>query len=120
MFSGTGRTARSKVVDRSHHFQVFVNGNWIGVTEHPGRLVDLLRNFRRSVPSNRTIGIYFDSTQREIKVTMDAGRTARPLLVVENNALVLQPEDLQHSWNDLEELGAIEMIDVTTSARPSC
>ena len=90
--------------------KVFVNGNWVGVTEKPERLVEVLRNFRRSVKSNRTIGIYLDQIHKEVKVSMDAGRTSRPLLTVEDNALVLEPEDLQLSWDELVSI-ALERFD---------
>lgn len=96
---------------------IFVNGDLIGYTNKPVRLVNALRKLRRNGLLDRYISISYHDIIKEIQVLTDAGRLTRPLLIVEKGKLVLTSKLLSTSssvsWEDLLKAGAVEYLDVT-------
>ena len=76
-----------------HHIfnriKVFVNGNWIGITEEPLYIVLLLKLYRRNGLINIFTSISFIIEDLEIHVFTDGGRCCRPLYIVENDTLLI-------------------------------
>jgi DNA-directed RNA polymerase beta subunit len=67
--------------------RVFVQGHWLAVTRSPQKVVDFLRNFRRSnydSPAVRHMGVVFDAPRREVTVSIHAGRLVRCLMPVDS------------------------------------
>jgi len=101
--------------------KVFVNGNWIGVNEEPEELVLLFINYRRQGKIKYDISIVYNRLEDEIIINTDAGRTARPLLVLENNKLLITKEDIddleskKKYWSDIINEGKVEYVDVLES-----
>lgn len=96
--------------------KVFINGDWVGFTERPHELVENLREQRLEFASNTMIteetAIVRDTRNMEIRISTEGGRCCRPLLVVQNNQILLQKSDiLTKSFSDFAK-GTIEMIDV--------
>lgn len=87
--------------------KVFVNGVWIGVHLNPQILYKLLLLYRRNGLINIFTSIAWYSEKNEIIICSDQGRFCRPLYIVENNQLLLQPEILnklkekEYTWDDL-------------------
>lgn len=60
-----------------------------------------------------------DIRDREIRIYTDAGRVCRPLLIVENQKLVLKKKHIDqlkdtndnYAWSDLVAGGVVELID---------
>ena len=71
---------------------IFVNGDWIAVTDKPDELVKELRSQRRQANINIYTGITWNLTQRTIKINTDAGRFIRPMYIVDNNNLRITDE----------------------------
>ena len=87
--------------------KVFVNGAWIGVTDRPLDLYISLKEKKHKGIMNIYTSIVFDYKNKEIRLCNDAGRLVRPLLRVNNNALILDKSvclSLRKGeilWNDL-------------------
>ena len=102
--------------------KVFVNGNWIGISENPLELYQNLKDKKYKGIINVYTSIVFDYKFNEIRVCNDAGRLTRPLLRVRDNN-ILVTSDVIHGikndklgWNDLMtscniEESIIEYID---------
>jgi len=101
--------------------KVFVNGNWIGVNEEPDVLVTLFIKYRRQGKIKYDISIVYNSLEDEIIINTDSGRTARPLLVLENNKILITMDDIRDLeskkkyWSDIIKEGKVEYIDVLES-----
>lgn len=70
--------------------KVFVNGRWVGVHRAPAELVRTLRALRRQVDVNTEVGVVHDFAAQELRIYTDAGRTSRPLLIVDGQRLRLR------------------------------
>ncbi|KAH9419431.1 DNA-directed RNA polymerase II subunit RPB2 [Dermatophagoides pteronyssinus] len=98
--------------------KIFVNGCWVGIHREPDLLMNTLRKLRRQMDIIVSeVSMVRDIRDREIRIYTDAGRICRPLLIVENQKLLLKRchiEQLKHreynsfSWHDL---GVVEYID---------
>ncbi|CAD7697142.1 unnamed protein product [Ostreobium quekettii] len=107
--------------------KVLVNGVWIGINREPQNLVETLRQMRRGLNVEAEVSVVHDIQLQEIRVYTDAGRTCRPLFVVENQRLnikkshvieLLKAKDLvdvepeqRYGWNQIVNSGFIEYID---------
>jgi len=104
------------------HYKVFLNGKWAGVLDDGVNTVEVLRDLRRHNELSLDTSIIMDITSKEIKIFSDSGRVLRPLLVVDNQNLVLTREILEEiddkvdkegvdGWNELLSSGVIELLD---------
>jgi DNA-directed RNA polymerase II subunit RPB2 len=102
--------------------KVFINGVWVGITHEPIELFNNLKEKKYKGIINIYTSITFDCKLLEIKVCNDPGRLTRPVLKVEDNALVYTKQIIEQvrsgelNWNDLLYSGkipqsAIEYID---------
>ena len=87
--------------------KVFVNGNWIGISETPLELYQNLKDKKYKGIINVYTSIIFDYKFNEIRVCNDAGRLTRPLLRVRDNNILVTSEVIDGikndklGWNDL-------------------
>ena len=99
--------------------KVILNGRLIGVHSNPDKLVNKLREMRRSGTISPEVNVahYRSEFINEVYINTDPGRIQRPLLVVENGKLKLKPEHVEKvkkgewTWNDLLKHGIIEYLD---------
>jgi len=101
--------------------KVFVDGTIVGYCATPEKIVQEFRQRRRMGEISTEVNIaYFSkehSEREEIYVNCDEGRVRRPLIIVENGVLKLQPEHIEKiargewSWEDLVKNGIIEYLD---------
>jgi DNA-directed RNA polymerase II subunit RPB2 len=89
--------------------RVIINGTIIGCHKKPIYLMNLLKLYRRNGLINIYIGLYFDNINNEIRIYTDNGRIIRPLYIVENNNLLIQPKHIEKIKNK-----KIEFIDLVT------
>ncbi len=75
--------------------KIFVNGAWIGCHRDPMNLVKTFRIFRRNGLINVFFSITWNQDKNEIYILTDNGRFVRPLYIVQNNMLILQPRHIQ-------------------------
>jgi DNA-directed RNA polymerase II subunit RPB2 len=76
--------------------KIFVNGNWVGIHREPDHLMSTLRRLRRQMDIIVSeVSMVRDIREREIRIFTDAGRICRPLLIVENQKLLLKKHHIQ-------------------------
>jgi DNA-directed RNA polymerase II subunit RPB2 len=83
--------------------KVFINGAWVGITDHPQELFSDLKNKKYMGIINIYTSITFDYKMREIRVCNDSGRLTRPLLRIKNNNVLL-------TKNIMEQLTCGELV----------
>ena len=101
--------------------KIFVNGCWVGIHREPDLLMNTLRKLRRQMDIIVSeVSMVRDIRDREIRIYTDAGRICRPLLIVENQKLLLKKRHIEmlkereynsYSWHDLVASGVVEYID---------
>ena len=69
--------------------KVFINGAWVGISEDPLSLFQMLKEKKYKGIINIYTSIIFDYKMKEIRVCNDAGRVSRPLLKVKDNNLLI-------------------------------
>ena len=90
--------------------KIYLNGRFIGITDYPIELVNILillrRNNLNQYVDNFT-SISFYKLDREIIINTDNGRFCRPLYILENNQFLIQPKHIDKiksgdmNWYDL-------------------
>ena len=87
--------------------KIFLNGNLIGIHNDIAYLLTVLKLFRRNALINIFTSFNWDTRFNELFISTDGGRCARPLLIVEDNELVLTPQRVRAlksgviNWNNL-------------------
>ncbi|XWV25314.1 intein-containing DNA-directed RNA polymerase subunit 2 [Tupanvirus deep ocean] len=97
------------------YVKVFINGNWIGVTNDIIKIHNDLRNMRFRGELEKTVSLVFNYREKEFHVYTEGGRLVRPYLTVTNNQLNFKPEMLDNvnSWDEFiaKYPNVIEYID---------
>ena len=102
--------------------RIFVDGRFIGYYKDGIKLVESLRNMRRTGKIHPHIGIAFSESEeskstRRVYISCNAGRVMRPLIILENGQPLLTQVHLtkitKHviQWTDLLNNGIVELID---------
>lgn len=106
--------------------RVFLNGEWLGMTDEPIKLTTMLKSKRFTGEIERFVSIAHNFNTKEIKINTDAGRLIRPLLRVDNNKLLLTDNMINeiniadktdptkiHRWNDflMKYPNVVEYVD---------
>ena len=107
-------------INNDNRYIVWINGNCIGVHNNGHKLVHDLRQLRRKGKGiNKFTSIYIDINNNCVKIQTDAGRSCRPLIIVDNNGNTLLNSDHLNDLNkniltfdDLIDYGILEYIDV--------
>lgn len=100
-------------------YEVFFNGLYVGNTANPKEFVKEIRNKRREGEFSIQMGIRKDEGLQTISISTEAGRTLRPLIIVDNGSSKLKGEHLvqleqgEIKWKDLIAKGIIEYIDAS-------
>ncbi len=76
--------------DITNSVKVLVNSNWYGITKTPDVLVERLRLLRRNAFINVMTSISWNIFANEININTEAGRCARPLLIVKNKQIAVK------------------------------
>jgi DNA-directed RNA polymerase II subunit RPB2 len=97
--------------------RIIVNGVWIGCVTDPADFVKNLKTMRRAFTIPFDASIVWNQLDNTVKVFTDAGRCLRPLLVVQDNELLLQQHHIEAmrkqkaGWSYLIKAGVIEYVD---------
>ena len=87
--------------------KVFINGAWVGITDNPKELYEMLKEKKHQGIMNIYTAVIFDYKKAEIRICNDAGRLMRPLLRVKDNTIILKKQQVgdlvsnKLEWNDL-------------------
>ena len=111
--------------------KIFVNGCWVGIHRDPEQLMNTLRKLRRQMDIIVSeVSMVRDIRNREIRIYTDAGRICRPLLIVENQRLLLKQNHIEAlkqdenyngwSWTELIKAGLVEYIDTLEEETIMC
>ncbi len=104
--------------------KVFLNGEWLGMTDKPIGLTQMLKDRRRAGDIEKSVSIVFHIGEKEIHIFCDGGRIIRPLLRVENNRLLITKEIINEvtdsgqkgiqKWNQLMQKypDIVEYVDI--------
>jgi DNA-directed RNA polymerase II subunit RPB2 len=74
--------------------KVFINGSWIGITDKPFELVNLLKLYRRNGILPVYTSLSFDIEHNEVYIYTDAGRLTRPIYYIEDGKLSYERGDI--------------------------
>lgn len=72
-------------IEAKNMSNVFLNGDWIGVTTDSIALVNKYREMRRDMKINPFTTVYWDNMTDEVWFWVDFGRLVRPLFIVYNS-----------------------------------
>ncbi|MBI4895363.1 MAG: DNA-directed RNA polymerase subunit B [Candidatus Aenigmarchaeota archaeon] len=106
-----------KMVKEEGSTVVFMDGRVIGLTDVPEKLVEKIREKRRTAQIKPYISVAYDPVFNEININTDSGRLQRPLIVVENGKSKLKQDDIERirnsemTWTDLIRSGVVEYLD---------
>ena len=87
--------------------KVFINGAWVGISENPVELYDMLKEKKYKGIINIYTSIVFDYKKLEIRICNEGGRIMRPLFRLKNNKLLITAKIMKDiddnllSWDDL-------------------
>jgi DNA-directed RNA polymerase beta subunit len=87
--------------------RVFINGAWVGVSDHPYELYTEIKEKKHKGIINIYTSIIFDYKNMEIRVCNDGGRLTRPLLRVKDNRALITADIIRQlsnnelTWNDM-------------------
>ncbi|OLY85630.1 DNA-directed RNA polymerase III subunit RPC2 [Smittium mucronatum] len=99
-------------------YLTLLNGLVIGVTRNPIRFVRSFRAMRRKGRVSFFVSISIDEHKRMVSISSDNGRICRPLLIVENQRLLVQDIHIQKlvsgelCFDDFLRMGLVEYLDV--------
>lgn len=97
--------------------EVYVDGKFVGVHTNPKQLVTGLISKRRHNALPSIMNVAFFPKKDEVQINLDAGRTRRPLIIVEDGKPLLtkthikQLQEGKINWTDLMEKNIIEYLD---------
>lgn len=106
-----------------NYTRVFLNGEWLGLTNHPRELYLYLKKMKYTGEIETHTSIIHEIKSelecKEIKIYCDGGRLYHPILRVENNELLLNKNMINSisrdikSWNEFmaKNPGVVEFID---------
>ena len=75
--------------------KIFVNGNWVGCHRNPELLMHIFKLYRRNGLINIFISFAWERSINEIQIFTDGGRFVRPLYIIENNNILIQPRHIR-------------------------
>ena len=85
--------------DIKNYCQVFLNERIVGYHTNPEIFVKRLRLLRRNAIINIYTSIAWYHNDNLIKISTDSGRCTRPLLIVEDNKLLITKDDIENLGN---------------------
>lgn len=97
--------------------KVFLDGDLVDDVDNPEEVKDAVREMRRSGDLDRTVSVNYLKDREEVRISTDAGRVLRPLVVVDDGEPRASEEELQQvkeddtSLSELEDDGKVEYID---------
>lgn len=102
--------------------RVYVNGDLVGYYESPKKLIEELRERRRSgllsqKGNSHEVNMRYDDRMNEIIINCDEGRMRRPLILVKNGKTVLKRQHMDElakgklKMSDLIKDGYVEWVD---------
>ena len=80
--------------------KVFLNGNWLGITNDPNKIIKIIDDAKRKNIINYMITAFIKVETLELIILSDGGRLMRPLLRVVNNKILLTKDMIKEFLSD--------------------
>ena len=80
--------------------KIFVNGNWIGITDTPIELVNTAKLYRRNGIISIYTSVMFDFENNEVNIYTDSGRLTRPIYYMEHGKESYNRKDVMELLNN--------------------
>ena len=109
---------KSKKINYSRNFIIYVNGTPIGLTSIPNEFCKKLRKCRRKGLIHEFVSIYCNPENNSINIACDSGRLTRPYIRVEHGKPLVTSDDLKLiqkktiTFSSLVKCGKIEYLDI--------
>jgi DNA-directed RNA polymerase II subunit RPB2 len=89
----------------SKSYKVFLNGEWLGITDNPTKLETELNEMKtKGTIDQKNVSIVPAYREGEIRIYCESGRIYRPIMKVENNVIALKKEYIDNiSLNKAEK-----------------
>ncbi len=97
--------------------EVYLNGKFIGTIENADDFVKQVKQERRKGVITKNLNISFDANNDMAYIEAGAGRTRRPVIIVNDGQALLTEKHLKQlqnneiTWSDLVDQGIIEYLD---------
>ena len=97
--------------------KILLNGDLIGVVKDPEFLTNELVKWKRTNRVYYDMSVAYNKVTREIRISTEAGRFARPLFIVEKGRLKISIKYIKRlhvgeiNWTNLLSKGQVEIID---------
>jgi len=88
----------------ANNTKIIVNGNWIGVIDHPIELVKTMKLFRRNGVFPCHMSISFDYKREEIYIYTDSGRLTRPIYYVDKSVPSFERELVEKKFSEGDKI----------------
>jgi len=90
--------------------KVFVNGNWIGITQEPLLLKNKLILYKHTGLIPTYISISFYIQENSVYIYTDSGRLVRPIYYISNDKISYDKKEKEYSWQEIVS-GTLEKKD---------
>jgi len=96
---------------------VYINGKLIGTHDDPLSFVDAIKDSRRKGKLTNQVNVAYYADTHEVYINTDAGRSRRPLIVVEDGQTAVTEKDIkalekgEMGFDELVSQGKIEYLD---------
>ena len=94
------------VLELNDWIKVFINGNWICVTQHSYEMYNFLKLKRQQGKIDKMVSISLNYEKKELYIYSDSKRLIRPLLNVKDNKLCVTPSIIKEIKEILEKSDA--------------
>ncbi|MBU5682498.1 MAG: DNA-directed RNA polymerase subunit A' [Candidatus Aenigmarchaeota archaeon] len=97
---------------KAEKYIVFLDGEILGYTTKPEKIVEKIRNLRRKGEISYQVNVSILEYKKEVRISTDSGRIRRPLIVAKNiEKLEEILKEGKLSFNELLKNGIIELLD---------
>ena len=98
---------------------IYVNDQFVGTVDDPLLFVEDFKDTRRKGNLSENVNIYYNEEHNEIRISSDAGRAQRPLILVKEGKSLLTEKHIEQltngeiTWLDLVRQGVVEYLDAS-------
>jgi len=97
---------------KKEKYKVFLDGEFLGYTSEPEKIVEKVRNARRNGEISYQVNVSILEYKKEVRISTDSGRIRRPLIVAEKlDELEKLAKEGKLTFSEALKRGIIEMLD---------
>lgn len=97
---------------KKEKYKVFLDGEFLGYTSEPEKIVEKVRNARRNGEISYQVNVSILEYKKEVRISTDSGRIRRPLIVAEKlDELEKLLKEGKLTFSEALKRGVIELLD---------